>query len=296
MVAESAQVSIATASLALAGDSRVALTTRKRVETAAHSLGYVRDIVLSSLAGGRFRHAGKPIIIATMLNDAEMDLEFQREAIRMQIGMVLHPMRDELATCLATAQEIGAKALVLHRRGMNAAFIANLPLPAVLWEDENPGELTMDVVELHEWWGSVTGAVQRLQAAGFRRIGVVLTPASPRHWHDDVRLAAVNSCGLANCETHEASELSAFIQGYRPDAVLGGSPWVGAELTRLQVEVPFASLIVPPGPWHQSMAGWVPNVVCRQQVTLELIEQRLRYGPRSPRRIIVPPIWRPGSL
>ncbi|WP_062385660.1 LacI family DNA-binding transcriptional regulator [Demequina iriomotensis] len=57
-VAELAGVSTATVSRALAGKSTVSDTTRRKVEDAAHQLGYVASATASSLASGRTRNVG----------------------------------------------------------------------------------------------------------------------------------------------------------------------------------------------------------------------------------------------
>lgn len=293
-VAAAAQVSVATASLALSGDHRVAPATREKVERAARSLGYVRDPVLSSLAGGRFRHTGKPIVIAVSTGQVGWNTPFQQRALEM--GMTLHQLPADIADPGAEAKAMGAAAVVLNRRGMDAAAIAALPLPAVLWEDESPDEPVVDLIETHEWWAGTTGAINRMRAAGFKRTGVVLTPAEPRHWHDDVRLAAARSMGALVLETrHDDGDLKRFIAAKKPDAILGGISWAYSAMQRIGVQLPFASMIVLEGPWFDAMAGWVTDQDSRARMTLELIEQRLRYGPRPPRRIIIPPHWRDGG-
>jgi hypothetical protein len=293
-VAAAANVSLATASLALSGDSRVANATRERVTQAAQRLGYVRDPLLSSLAGGHFRHAGKPILIATGINASDVLPQFQRQAVAM--GMALHPMSGDPASMIAEALAVEATALVLRRRGMDAAAIAALPLPSVLWEDETPDEPIVDLVETHEWWACTTGTITRLRAAGFQRPCVVLTPANPRHWHDDVRLAAARSLAVPTLETHAlTTDLPGFFTTYAPDVVIGGVASPLSAMRELGIALPFAAMLILDDAWIPNVSGWVIDQESRGRMTLELIEQRLRYGPRPPRRIIIPPRWREGS-
>ena len=72
-------------------------------------------------------------------------------------------------------------------------------------------------------------------------------------------------------------------------------PHIQEALQQCGIRLPLASLIVHEDRWFSHVAGWVPDQDHRGQVTLELIETRLRYGPRPPRRIIIPPHWQDGQ-
>ena len=292
-VAGAAEVSISTASLALSGDHRVSSATRERVVAAANRLGYVRDPLLAGLASGRFRHTGKPIAIAASIESGPWAAEFQRQAAAL--GMVVRPLAGPLHGLAAQALAHEAAALVLFRRGIDAALLAGLPLPTVLWEDESPIEATVDVIETTDWWVATVGAIDRVRAAGHAKVAVVLTPARPRHWHDDVRQATALVAGLPLLQWDlDDGSLKGFLELHRPDAVIGGIPMVDSAIRRVGFPLPFASLLAFDDEWHRGVAGWVADQDHRAQVTLELIEQRLRYGPRPPRRIVVPPRWQEG--
>jgi hypothetical protein len=294
MVANKAGVSQATASLVLSGARRVSAETHDRVARAAHDLGYVRDLYMASLAGGRFRHQGKPIVIAVCIDQASWLEPFRCQASGM--GMSLYPIPNDMSNMQAAAHEARASAIVLNLRGIDQAVVSTLTTPTVLWEDESPDELVVDVIETHEWWASVRGALLRLRTAGYRRPGVVLTPAQPRHWHDDARLAAARSLGACVLETsHSDSDLLHFIESERPDVLLGTVTWSYSALHRLGIRMPFAAMIISQEESFNGMTGWVTDQQGRGRTTLEMIEQRLRYGARSPRRTIIPPTWRVGK-
>jgi len=216
------------------------------------------------------------------------------------MGMSVRGLDGPIGTLVAQALELGAAALVLHRRGVDLDLVANIPLPVVLWEDEGPANPPVDLVETCEWWTATVGAVERIRAAGYRSLAAVLKPAMPRHWHDDIRLAAVKAMGLPvleldSADRDETDGVVRFITAHRPDAVLVGLTFIGDLLLRSGFKLPYASLIVNEGPWFTHNAGWMPDQDHRGQVTLELIEQRLRYGPRPPRRIVIPPRWQAGQ-
>lgn len=294
-VAAAAGVSVATASLALSGDPRVAAVTRARVERCASELGYVRNPMMSSLAAGRFRHSGKPLAVAVCLGDGSGWLApLQLQAI--DLGMAVRPLDGPLDSLGERAVAEGFAALVIFHRGMDHAIAATFPLPVVLWEDESPAEPSVDVVETCEWWSVTVATVGRLRRLGFARPALVLNIATPRHWHDDVRLAAGRSLGVPVLEWDGSDRvLLDFVQQMRPDVLASLVVSPQRCLQRHGVTLPFAAMLVLEGAWSDGIAGWVVDQEQRGRMTLELIEQRLRFGPRPPRRIIIPPRWRDGS-
>lgn len=292
-VAASAAVSVATASMALAGHPRVARKTRDAVAAAATRLGYLRDPVLSSLASGHFQHVGKPPVVALWMENIDLVEGFRLKALAMGMAAVhLRSSSEDLASTLAG---LGATALVVHKRQVQADGYARLPVHAIQWMDEGVSSpYPCDLVETHEWWTSTLGAVAYMREAGYLRPAMILTPAQPRHWHDDVRAAAGRSLGLPVLEGLDPDPLKAFLRRESPDAILGGTVGVLDRLRELAIPMPFAALMVPESSYFGKVAGWLHDQDGRCQATLELIEHRLRYGSRRPRRIIIPPCWQTG--
>lgn len=294
-IAADTGVSVSTVSLALTGDRRVTEATRERVRAAAAKLGYVRDPLLASLAAGRFRHAGKPVRIAVSATGAwTARLKQQAEVM----GMTTCPFESPTEGIQEAAIAQGCAALILYRRGIDIADLAQSSLPTFLWEDEGPANPPVDLIETCEWWTATSGAIERVRAAGYTRPAAVLIPAKPRHWHDEIRLACAKAMDVPvfewNDETSTAAA-AAFLAEHHADAVIAGMPHIHEHLQRQGVQLPLVVLLVHPGPWFAHFTGWLPDQDHRGQVTLELIEQRLRYGPRAPRRIVIPPQWQDGK-
>jgi DNA-binding LacI/PurR family transcriptional regulator len=295
-IAADTGVSVSTVSLALTGDRRVTEATRERVRAAAAKLGYVRDPLLASLAAGRFRHAGKPARIAISANGPWMArLKQQAEAM----GMTTCPFETPTEGIQEAAIAQGCAALILNRRGIDISNLAQSTLPTFLWEDEGPANPPVDLIETCEWWTATSGAIERVRAAGYTRPVAVLIPAKPRHWHDDIRLACAKAMGVPVYEWSgdDAADVAAaaFLAKHQADAIIAGMPHIHERLQRQGVQLPLAVLLVHAGPWFAQFTGWQPDQDHRGQVTLELIEQRLRYGPRAPRRIVIPPQWQDGK-
>jgi len=212
------------------------------------------------------------------------------------MGMSLRALAGAIEGLVAQAVDQDAAALVLDRRGVDIDLLAHSSIPVVLWEDEGPAQSPVDLVETCEWWTATAGAVERVRAAGYRRPAAILTPAVLRHWHDDIRLACIRSCGLPALEYRNDEEaVVAFLDEHRPDALVIGVPTVATILQRRGLTLPLVTLIAFDDIWFRAYAGWVSDQDHRGQVTLELIEQRLRYGPRPPRRIVIPPRWQEGT-
>lgn len=292
-VAAAAEVATSTASLALAGDRRVSSATRERIERWARELGYVRDPLLASLAAGRFRHQGKPVVVAINTDRDWFDPQFNRRAATY--GMCVRQLRGPTidAGILST---MGAAALVVDRRGIDQQELSALPVPVVLWNAESGAGRLLDAVDFCDWWATTTDAVARVRHRGYRRPAIILIPAIPRHWQDDIRLAAARQLAVPVIEWDQGGRVAvnAFLKRHRPDAVIGNIIAVRHALEDLPQPVAFASLMVFSDGWADGFAGWVIDQAHRERVTLELIEQRLRYGPRQPNLVIITPQWRDG--
>ncbi|HAT10248.1 MAG TPA: hypothetical protein DCS97_06585 [Planctomycetes bacterium] len=291
-IAVVAQVSTATVSLALAGDGRVAAATRSRVQQIADQMGYHRDPMLSSLASHHFRHTGKPITVAVDLVDADWLASFRRAAEIM--GMHVLPVVGDPAKLGKIAESQGASALVVMRR-MDHATAAKFPLPTILWEDEDPTEHLVDVVVTHDWWLAVAGVRRHMRRCGYHRPALVCLPAEPRHWNDEVRLMAARAMDLPVIEwDFKARSMTGFIRKHRPDVLVGAYAPLWPALTSQGIHLPFAGLQVNSWNKDDGVAGWLVDQDRRCRSTLELIETRLRYGPRPPQRVILSPQWRHG--
>jgi len=293
-IATATGVSVSTVSLALSGDVRVAAPTRERIKATAHRLGYVRNPILASIAAGHFRHPGKPVCVAVSGEDGGWLAPLRAQAEAM--GMSVRSLSGSVEQLPERAVAVGATALVLNCRGLDLRALARSSLSIVLWEDEGPANPPVDLIETCEWWTATSTAIERVRAAGYRAPAAFLVPAIPRHWHDDIRLACARIMGLPAIEwSSDTHAVGAFFSAHRPDAVILGMPHLYETLTQLGINLPHVSLLVHTGPWFANFTGWTPDQDHRGQVTLELIEQRLRYGPRPPRRIVVPPHWQEGT-
>jgi DNA-binding LacI/PurR family transcriptional regulator len=291
-VAREAEVSVSAASLSLSGSVRISAATAARVRAAAAALGYVRDHVQAAAAAGRFKHAGRMALIAVWAEQGTCARLLNRHASSM--GMVVRSVDAEDSEALSgVLRDMGAAALVVHRRYLASANLRPVSLPVVMWCDEGEGGPQADLIETCEWWTTSVQTAERVRLAGYRRPVAVLTPAKPPHWHDDVRLGAMRAARVPTLVWDGGhAPLLRFLDRHRPDAVIGGNIHVLRALQDLERPLPFAALLTFSTPWHRNCAGWIADQDRGARMTLELIEQRLRYGERPPCRIVIPPRWR----
>ena len=285
---------MSTVSLALSGQGRMSVATRERVVRCAAELGYVRDPVIASLAAGRFRHMGKPMIVAAWTpagSPPGNHLDEHAPGMGMHI-VTLSVAGDALADRIAS---LGAQGLVVTGRGLSPEVLSALAVPIVMWFDDCPTRMVADVVDNFDWWVSTTGAIERVRAAGCRRPVLVTIPSPVRHWHDDVRLGAARFAGIPVLEYDGSRDrLQAFVRETRPDVVIGNVATVIHDLRRLGLDPPFVCLILIEHGFSDGLAGWLPDARQQGLISLQLIEERLRHGPRTPRRVTVAPRWCPG--
>ncbi len=293
-VAQRAGVSVSTVSLALSGQGRLSPATRERVARCAAELGYVRDPVVASLAAGRFRHAGKAMVVAAWTRTG-LPRGNHLEALAPTLGMRVVPVDAPGERLADKLSSIGAKGLVVTQPGLPAQALTAMTTATVLWCEDQPMSVPADVVENFDWWIATSEAIGRVRAAGSCRPVLVTIPASPRHWHDDVRLGAARLLGVPVHEhDRDDGRLRRFLADTRPDVILGNVSAVHRDVVRLGIHLPFVCLILLTDGKCDGLAGWQPDERQQSLISLELIEQRVRYGPRTPRRITLAPRWRPG--
>lgn len=293
MVADAAGVSTATASLALSGSLRVAEKTRKIVHEVGSRLGYVRNPALSSLGSGHFRNSGKKLAIAAWMSP-HLTALFQRLAPPM--GMTVQGISASHESLDLALRTVSASALVVDQSNADMDRLARLPIHVVFWKDEGNPRHALDVIETHEWWGCTVEAITQIRHAGYCRPAAILRPARPYHRHDAIRASALKSLGIPLLEGDaDPSQVLSFVRSERPDAILGGFADMHRGLHRLGIQLPFAALLGNDAPFFHGVTGWLVDEAHRAQVTLDVIEHRLRYGQQAPRRIIVQPRWCDGG-
>ena len=294
-VANAAGVSVSTVSLALAGDDRVASGTAKRILEAASGLGYVRDPVIAALASSRFRHTRKPALIAVAVRR-----EAALPALRRTAESYGYALRDLAGVppgrFTAACSEFGVCAVILGARSRDLPRAVPAGLPTVHWLHEGDIPDGQHTIEMADWSLAVPRTVARIRQAGHRRIGIVLMPADPPHWADEVRRGAALATGLPLLawSSRRTAELAGWIRECGLDALAVQHPLVWRRLRESGLQLPCAamSLFATADP---RLAGFLPDLALRDRMTIEMIDAIRRHGPRPTLRTILPSFWRGGS-
>ena len=185
-VARAARVAVSTVSRALTGDGRISRATRRRVERAAHRLGYAPNALARGLAGG-----GADVVAVVIPRTAEYTFTspFHLAALK-GISRVLQEASHLMLLSFLEDRDFVA----LHRSGLCRGVIVLMfrhgdrritalgthRVPAVLipGDPSLPGvtSLTFDAT------AGTDAATRHLLALGHRRIGFIGgVPSSPLH-------------------------------------------------------------------------------------------------------------------
>ncbi len=179
-VAVLSQVSISTASRALAGSPLVSASTRARVEQAASSIGYRPNASARALRTGGSRLVG--LVITNLVNTS---FRVIAESLQQQLSEGGHQLvlsitggsAEQERAALHTLMELDASGVVAVGSDSRAfAELRDRNIP-VVHLGRRPAALAGDCVLGDERGGART-AVEMLAAHGHRRIAVICGPAS----------------------------------------------------------------------------------------------------------------------
>ena len=318
-VARLAGVDKATASRALAGRSGVRPATRERIEQAAKQTGYVAHPALASLVSMRQQRAKQQMTRIALLTRRARHLHDVNGTHRLlsEIGRSRGYEFEHLETWQeADAGRFGRR---LHAMGFTGILIYRV-LQEPEWFADFPWELfvsvSLDASFVHHpipivrssQFEDVVRAWQKMQAAGYRRIGAVLPTRQDRRIENRRRLAAVQECqrdapSREQIPPYEFSffDLASFdrvkewLQQYRPDSLLVLLPSVIEWIRNVvpDLDLPYAALTTP----SDKVAGLLASRT--QEHALEFIDLLVRSGayglPKFPVHHVLSPPWQEGA-
>lgn len=339
-IAQLAGVSQAAVSLALRGDPKISAPTRARIEEAATRLGYRTNPLVAALMAQQ--RSARPVRYRATLgfvytqftrditNDRIVGLYFRgARACAAELGYTLEPFW--LTEPGMTEKRISE---ILLNRGVHGLILAPLalqpPASSTVASELDAGRLALRwdafaTVALgftlrdpdldraaHDSFHGMTQLMQRLTAAGYRRIGLAM---DPRH---DARVHHLRLAGyLAFSHTlpkraqlppfippreHWSSEgLLEWFDRHSPDALIGmdAQPrdWlVQAQRHRGAAPLAYASCCWLPS---RQCAGWYENyeelgAAAASMVAAKL--QRNEFGvPRLPHELLIKGEWKEGT-
>lgn len=305
-VARLAGVAFTTAAAALRGEP-VSDATRQRVEAAASSLGYKRNLAASLLASRARKRATGTISIAFVTAGMGRPLthdpfkalpSLESEATKRGMLLRRHLVQDE-----KEAVRLGR---LLTRRGVDglivrladpARFLESFPLDSfcVVSLDQSLQRLGIDVV-LGNHFHAVLELLREVRARGHRRIGVILRHHTPRLPDDDQRRGATlafrheaaPACALDVFEHPfgpiAPAQLGDWLARFNPDAVVGFNrtdlDLVAKSGRKVPRDLAFAGMVIEPAS-QPGVAGVLLDQHQTIPLTLETLEEKVRMHQRG---------------
>lgn len=328
-----AGVSHVTVSLALRNHPDVSITTRKRIQELAASLGYRPDPMLRALAEYRrtkeqARHQGVLAWLNYYPNPAESEAIYEFSLFRKGAETRANELGYKLANFHPTADHIGPESLkrILASRGIQGLLLPPQPKPHTIVNFDFSGfaavtfGFTLQSPQFHvisnfQFHTSVT-AFRKLHSYGYRRIGFVIS-----HFLNE-RTERAFLAGFLSEQASVAEDVQVPVliwddrsipkaekkfrswwHEHRPDALITGReyfPQISEECHKMHIKIPegLSVAVLTAGPPSEGIAGMDQNALETGRVAVDTLVgllYRNQLGiPKIPLRIMVKGIWRDG--
>jgi len=313
----------ATVSLALRNHPSISLKTRRRIGAAASKLNYRPHPAVTALMGSI--RAKRPLKIRSIIagittwaekiadRDPTRQRFFNGAAERaIELGYVL----KEFPACIHGMSTPRLNE-ILQARGISGLLILPVEKPVDLsfsWKCFSSATIgyTFDQAALHRsipaYFENVVIALQELQRRGYRRVGLVNTPALRNRllrtwlgafcaWQSESGPAP--SKAILQVESGGDARFQAWMKTYRPDAIIyGGAPvydWIKTMGLTVPRDLGLVALCVAGMPSSVSLAQVVekPEVVGAAAIDL-IVEQMQRNElgiPKHPKEVFITGEW-----
>lgn len=331
-IAEQAGVSVATVSMALRGDGRVARTTIAEIKDLAGRLGYLPDPLLASLASRRFRPKqateGLPLALLEfpIFEGSPIYSTDYRPAILAEAHRLGYAPQVHTVSQIARHRNLARS---LYQRGVHAIIITGQPPPGFLdgethWERftlAQCGRYHFDL-PVHTVRPHITQALhlafEEVRRRGYRRIGFALGLHRTLLEDDLSRLGTAlvlldqeikprNRVPPYRGQMHDRNAICEWARQHPADAYIGfGSGTWYILRDQLGIVCPrdagFVALHAQP---LDAQKEDIPvsgldqrrEEIARQ--TVQLIDQMIRHGERGttaePRQLLIPSRWIEGA-
>lgn len=322
-IARKAGVCPATVSLSLRNHSSISLATRKRVVAWANRLGYRPHPAVSTLMSRIRAHRSPKFhpIIAGITSWLGGPAVRDPTRLRFYAGAV-----DRARALGYTLEEFGAFTPgltiprldgILQARGIEGLLVFPLEKPVQLpfsWVRFASATIgyTFDQVALHRavpaYFENVVIALRELRRRGYRRVGLVNTPALRdrllRNWLGafcawESELGPAPARAILQIHSDEEERFRSWVKQYRPDAIIyGGTPvysWIEAMGLMAPRDLGLVALCVAGTPAGVELARVVEKPEVVGAAAIDLIVEQLQRNecgiPSDPKDVFITGEW-----
>ncbi|MBP7140998.1 MAG: LacI family DNA-binding transcriptional regulator [Opitutaceae bacterium] len=317
----------ATVSLALRNHASISIATRRRISAMAAKLGYrPHPAVASLMARIRSNRSAKlkPVIAGITTWPSEVA---KRDPTRLRFFKGAAVRAFELGYTLeefpATAPGLTIPRIdgVLHARSIQGLLI--FPVEAMIdlrfsWERFACATIgyTFDLAPIHRatpaYFENVVLALKELQQRGYRRVGLVNTPALRERllrswqgafsaWHSESGRSA--SSAILEIDSDNESKFRTWMKRYRPDAILfGGIPvyaWIKAMGLSVPRDIGLVALCVAGMPQDVRLTQVVEKPEVVGAAAIDLVVEQLQRNecgiPKDPKEVFITGDWIDGA-
>lgn len=325
-VAAAAGVAISTVSLALRDSRRLKPETRERIKKIAEELGYRRNPAFAALGSRPYRKKqnakGLPLAwvfqCTSGLRTAPWPPSYHAaKSLADEMGYHLEYFHLDHFKSPAQAKRI------LYARGVAGVVLEFFEDPArVLEVDWTPFSivacgaysqpLPFDTVRASNFVAGRT-TYRKVWEHGYRRIGVAALHHEPSFFDDWSRVGGALSAEIElrgrlgpipplTCSIYEHESVVAWLDKFRPEAVIGFPPYLYDDLIAAGKRIPedfaYATMVVDEDS-PTDMAGALPLDAPLGRAAVEMMDFNIRMGIRGevamPRNQIVGCGWREGA-
>jgi DNA-binding LacI/PurR family transcriptional regulator len=324
-VAQKVGVARSTVSLALRNHPSIPKATREQIRRIADELGYEPDPMLSALASYRSRK-GPSHYHGTLAWIVNNEPPFQWDKVSMfqqyyqgsKERARAHGYQIETFDIANIGASASSLSRTFHFRNISGILLPPQPRPNM--ELEFPWErfamvsfgYSLTKPRLHvvapTQFRAATETMQRLHAAGYRKIGFVHSKVTDTRSDHNFLAGYLVECHLHGGTTLvldedniDATTFRKWYKKYKPDAVVSGNPRLLEIIAKAGYQVPadigVACLNVPSQ--NSELTGIMEDSFHIGEAAVDFLVGMLQQGvcgiPPKPRQILVPGIWISGT-
>ena len=329
MIAKEAEASIATVSMALRGQGKLAESNVSRIQEIANKLGYRPDPILASLASRRFRTGQQSTGLPLAILEFPAQKSHPGTVSQYRLDLYKHAERLGYSPHVYSVQEMDRYhdfTRVLFHRGTVGAIITGQPSNDLFDNEQRWQSYALvqcgryrSTLPIHTVRPNIFQAIQlsfeKAYTRGYRRIGFAIGH-HPEMMEDDLaRLGAATAHIDQNLSENQRippffgaiddnESIMGWVKKHRPDVIISFSVALWYFLENAGIRCPedmgFISLHLDQRVQDQTVFAGLNQARSKvAEQTILLVDQMVRHNergiPDAPKHILIPSSWVEGN-